>query len=152
MKVEIDQFVGNYVAIDASERTLTGKKNSALGRDMLVGSSVYSVEDKIRIRIYVKDLTEFEKYLPTGQLCEQLTDAVFFYLGEEFDWDVELALPAGKIEPSKLGSAGKLGWTSWMAPNWAATDQTYRTDARFHPANRRREERRRKELSGVIHG
>ena len=49
-----------------------------------MGSGVYSVEDKIRIRIYVKDLTEFEKYLPTGRLCEQLTDAVFFYLGDEF--------------------------------------------------------------------
>ena len=142
VKVEIDQFVGNYVAIDEGERTLMGKKNSALGQDMLVGGGVYSVEDKIRIRIYARDLAEFEKYLPSGRLCEQLTDAVFFYLGDEFDWDVELALPAGKIEPSRLGSAGRLGWTSWMAPNWAAVDQTYRTDARFHPANRRRAKQR----------
>lgn len=148
VKVEIDQFVGNYVAIDEGERTLAGKRNSALGRDMLVGSGVYSVEDKIRIRIYVKDLTEFEKYLPTGRLSEQLTDAVFFYLGDEFDWDVELALPAGKIEPSRLGAAGRLGWTSWMAPNWAAADVTYRTDARFHPANRRRAKQRQEKPAG----
>ena len=77
---------------------------------------------------------------------------MFFYLGDEFDWEVELALPAGKIEPSRLGEAGRLGWTSWMAPNWAAADVTYRTDARFHPANRRRDEAASGKAGGVIHG
>ena len=41
----------------------------------------------------------------------KLADAVFFYIGDELEWDVELAIPSGVIEPVKLGKSGRLGWT-----------------------------------------
>ena len=71
--------------------------------------------------------------MPTGDLCEPLTDLVFFYNGEQLDWDVELAVPTGAAEPIRLGRFGQLGWTTWLAPNWTSTE-VYRRDARFHPA------------------
>lgn len=138
IRSEVQQFVGSYLPIDPGERTSIGRKNSALGVDTMMGASFYSVQDKFRLRLYAKDLAEFELYLPVGPRAEQLTDVVFLYLGYEYDWDVELALPSGKIEPCRLGQAGRLGWTSWMAPNWSDTDTTYRADARFHLSNRRR--------------
>ncbi len=92
--------------------------------------------DKFRIRIFVKDIAQYERFLPGPDLAQQIADAVFLYLGEEFDWDMELAIPAGEITPVRLGLGAKLGWTSWMAPNWSRTDQTIRTDARFHVASR----------------
>ena len=69
----------------------------------------------------------------TGDLCEPLADAVFFYIGDQLDWEAELAIPAGKVVPARLGSFGRIGYTCWMSPNWAAQDE-YRRDARFHPA------------------
>ncbi len=72
--------------------------------------------------------------------CEPLADLVFFYLGEALDWDVELALKASEVVPMKLGSFGQLGWTSWVAPNWASNDE-WRCDARFHPAEQMRHKR-----------
>ena len=91
-----------------------------------------SVEDKIRVRIYVRDLAHHEEFLPTGSdnLAKKLSDAVFFYLGDELEWDVELAIPSGAIEPVKLGKSGRLGWTTWMAPNWTSREP-YRYDARL---------------------
>jgi type VI secretion system protein ImpH len=142
VEAEIDEFVGSHLAFDEGERTLIGQKGSALGVDTLVGGSVFSVQDKFRLRIYVKDLKEYESFLPSGRRCEQLADAVFFFVGHQLDWDVELALPAGAVEPARLGKSGRLGWTTWMAPNWAATDRSWRCDARFHPASRRRSRRR----------
>src|SRR5262249_31946704 len=44
-------------------------------------------------------------------------------------------------EPVRLGHFGQLGWTSWMAPDWTTTD-TYRRDARFHPAEGTEQKRR----------
>jgi type VI secretion system protein ImpH len=143
VEAEIEEFVGSHLAFDKSERTLLGQKGSALGVDALVGGSVFSVQDKFRLRIYVKDLKEYESFLPSGRRCEQLADAVYFFVGDQLDWEVELALPAGAVEPAKLGKGGRLGWTGWMAPNWAANDQSWRCDARFHPASRRRSRRRR---------
>jgi type VI secretion system protein ImpH len=143
VEADVDEFVGSWLAFDEGERTVLGKKGSTLGVDTLIGGSVFSVQDKIRVRIHVKTLKEYASFLPGGRRCEQLADAVFFYLGDQFDWDVELALPAGEAEAMKLGKAGRLGWTGWMSPNWAATDQRERADARFHPANRRKINRRK---------
>jgi type VI secretion system protein ImpH len=86
----------------------------------------------------VKDLAEYESFLPTGKQCQRLADAVFFFIGDQLDWEVELALPSWAAEPAKLGRAGRLGWTGWMSPNWTDADQTERCDARFRPATRRR--------------
>jgi len=137
---EIDEFVGSSLAVEADDLTTIGGRQSALGENMLLGRSVFSVQDKIRIRIYVASLAQYVRFLPTGDLCEPLADLVFSYNGDQLDWDVELAIRAGSVEPMRLGAFGQLGWTSWMAPNW--TDAApYRRDARFHPAERMRHKR-----------
>ena len=134
VEVEIDEFVGSRLVFEESERTRIGRRNCGLGTDLLVGGSVFSVQDKIRIRLFVETMADYVAYLPTGGRCEPLADLVFFYIGEQLEWEVELAIPAGAIEPVRLSRFGQLGWTSWMAPNWSQTDRAYRCDARFHPA------------------
>lgn len=138
MEAEIEQFVGSRLLIDEAERSKLGA--ASLGTDTLLGASFYSVQDKICIRIYVADMKGYRRFLPEGDNCEPLADMVFFYVGDELDWDLELAIPAKSVEPIKLGRAGDLGWTTWLSPDWAATE-TYRCDARFHPAERMRAKR-----------
>jgi len=142
--VEIDEFVGLRLVFEESERTRLGRRNSGLGVDILVGASVYSVQDKFRVRIFVQSMADYVMYLPSGGRCEPLADLIFFYIGDQLDWEVELAIPAGAIEPVRLSQFGHLGWTSWMAPNWAQTDRAYRSDARFHPAEILKQRRRRR--------
>ncbi len=142
VEAEIDQFVGSRLVFEEPERTRLGRRFCELGVDALVGGSVFSVQDKIRLRIITRDLAQYERFLPSGEWCEQLADLVSFYNGEQLDWDVELALPAGAAEPIRLAKFGRLGWTSWMAPNWSG-DGSMRRDARFHPAERLRRQRRR---------
>ena len=67
--------------------------------------------------------------------AEPLADAVFFYIGDELEWDVELAIPAGEVVPVRLGQSGRLGWTTWVSPNWTSHEK-YRRDARFQLAER----------------
>jgi type VI secretion system protein ImpH len=141
--VEIDEFVGSRLALEAADRTTLGAGNSTLGAGMMLGASAYSVQDKFCIRVFVKSMDEYVTYLPTGKRCEPLADIVFFYIGDQLDWEVELAVPAGAIEPVRLSQFGQLGWTSWIAPNWAETDRAYRCDARFHPAEILKQRRKR---------
>lgn len=138
-EVDVDQFVGTWLTFDPADVTRIGRAHAGLGQNALLGSSVFSVEDKIRIRIYVRDLAHHEEFLPTGSpnLAHKLADAVFFYIGDELEWDVELAIPSAAIEPVKLGQSGRLGWTTWMSPDRTSGD-TYRYDARFSPAERLR--------------
>ncbi len=142
VRAEIDEFVGAYLKLEDSDLTLVGRNNSRLGVDMLMGASVFSVQDKFRIRIFTTSMVQYLQFLPTGERCEPVADLVFFYIGDQFDWEVELAIAVGAIEPVRLGTFGQLGWTSWVAPNWAETDREYRCDARFHPAAALAEKRR----------
>jgi type VI secretion system protein ImpH len=140
VKAEVEEFVGSRLMIEASERTILGDRYNRLGEDAVPGRTVFSVQDKIRLRIFAKNLAQYIRFLPTGDLCEPLADLVFFYNGEQLDWDVELAIPSGAAEPIRIGKFGQLGWTSWMAPNWTSVE-AYRRDARFHPAERMRYKR-----------
>lgn len=142
VQAEVDEFVGMSLELEPADQTLLGSNSSRLGDNVLVGRSVFSVQDKIRVSIFTKSLKEYMRFLPSGDLCELLADLVFFYNGEQLEWDVELALPAGEATPVRIGSFGQLGWTTWMAPSWTSTDP-YRRDARFHPADRMRHNRER---------
>ena len=141
VRAEAEQFVGARLEIEAAEYSLLGSRYATLGEDALLGRTVFSVQDKIRIRIFTRDLKQYVRFLPSGDLCEPLADLVFFYNGEQLDWDAELAIPSGSAAPVRLGHFGQLGWTSWMAPNWSALEAD-RRDARFHPAERMRLKRR----------
>ena len=140
VEAEVEEFVGTRLELEASEWTILGSSHTVLGDNALLGRTIYSVQDKIRVRIFTRNLRQYMRFLPTGDLCEPLTDLLFSYNGEQLDWDTELAIPVGAAEPVRLGQFGQLGWTSWMAPNWTL-DQEYRRDARFHPADRMRRKR-----------
>ena len=147
VEVEIDEFVGTRLAIERAERTIVGSRNAMLGNDAVLGGTIFSVQDKIRVRIFVNNLEQYLRFLPTGDLCEPLADLVFFYIGEQFDWEAELALRSSAAAPIRLGRSGQLGWTSWMAPNWTLPD-AFRRDARFHPAERMSHKREQRSKQG----
>ncbi len=136
-RVEIYEFVGAWLTLDESERTRLGAARSALGGECMLGASAYTVSDKFRIRVFARDFAHYEQFLPGAPLAEQIADAVFAYLGDEYDWDLELAIPAGEVKAVRVGSGARLGWTGWMAPNWSRADRTWRADARFHLISRR---------------
>jgi type VI secretion system protein ImpH len=141
-RVEIEEFVGAWLALDPSERTRLGEANCGLGADCVAGASMYGVSDKFRVRVYVRDIEHFRRFLPGSALAPEIADAIFLYVGHEYDWDLELAIPAGEITPVRLGENVQLGWTSWMSPNWSRTDQSIRRDARFHGVSRLEQRRR----------
>ncbi len=103
---------------------------------------MYGVDDKFRVRVYVRNIEHFKQYLPGSPLALEIADAIFLYVGEEYDWDMEVAIPAGEITPVRLGQGIQLGWTSWMAPNWSKSDETIRRDAHFHVVSRLDRQRR----------
>ena len=146
---EIEEFVGGWLMFEDSERSLLGGRNSRLGSDFLLGAASFSVQDKIRIRLFARDLTHYERFLPASADCARLVDLLFFYIGDELEWDVELALPAKHVPPLRLvkthtdGDGGaQLGWTSWLVNrSLCHRADGWRRDARFRPAERQRQER-----------
>ena len=113
-RVEIDEFVGTWLLFDPSERTRLGSANSRLGEDCVAGASMFGVSDKFRVRVYVRDIEHFRRFLPGSALAEEIADAIFLYVGEEYDWDMELAIRPARSRPfasaKTSSSAGRVGW------------------------------------------
>ncbi len=136
-RVEIEEFVGVWLTLDESERSRLGEARSGLGTDCMLGATAFSVSDKFRIRVYARDFAHYEQFLPGAAMADQIADAVFAYVGDEYDWDLELAIPAGEVRAARVGLGARLGWTGWMAPNWSNAEMHWRADARFHLISRR---------------
>ncbi|MGF9759342.1 type VI secretion system baseplate subunit TssG [Microvirga sp. 0TCS3.31] len=134
--VTVDQFVGSWLLIEPDDRSCLGRRHCKLGAETLLGASTFSVQDKFRIRILAKDLKTYSQFLPTGDRCEALADMVFLYIGQQLDWDLELAIPANAAKPMQLGRFGQLGYTSWLGSADILTAPIVRSDARFYPEER----------------
>jgi type VI secretion system protein ImpH len=134
-RVEIEEFVGVSLGLELADRSRLGAAFAVLGENLLLGAGAYSVEDKFRVRVFAATLSRFEDFLPEGPTAAALHDMVAFYVGPELQWDVELCLPASEARGVTLGGFGRLGWTSWLAPDWAVESGRWRADARFDLAS-----------------
>ncbi|MEL7526302.1 MAG: type VI secretion system baseplate subunit TssG, partial [Pseudomonadota bacterium] len=153
--VEIDQCVGTWLHLDPDDQLSIGGLGPGgagqLGMDTIVGSKVYSVSDKIRIRIFTSSLEEYRKFLPPTRTrpnpwTEQLFDLIDFYLGLEIEYEIELALPkrcASSVRMDSTSSA-TLGHIGWLKPVDAVSEdqdtsddeEEMLTDTRFRPVRR----------------
>ncbi len=143
--VKVQEFVGVWLPLEEREQAVLAPGSCALGVDSIIGRSAYSLKDKFRIKLQVKDLTELETFLPDGVHFEPLADAIRFYLGDSFIYDVQFGLPESKTKPAQLGGFGRLGWTCWMGRQTgpAGAAERMRWDCHFHPAEIRKPPRRK---------
>jgi len=156
VRVEIDQCVGTWLYLDKDDQlTLGGSGRGGagqLGADTIVGAKVYSVSDKIRIRIFTRSLEEYRKFLPPTRTkpnpwTEKLFDLIDFYLGLETEYEIELALPkrcASAVQMNAVNSA-VLGHIGWLKPRQQTQDsdteatgeeEEMLADTRFRPVRR----------------
>lgn len=133
LDVEIEQWVGTWLSLDVTERTAVGRQSARLGVDSFIGKRIYSITAKFRIRIRCHDLDEYEQLLPDAALSKELADLAFYYVGYRAEFDVELGLARNQAPSIKLGSAGKLGLTSWLQGARTVEGPEYLFDARFNP-------------------
>jgi type VI secretion system protein ImpH len=138
--VGVEERVGSWLTFEPSDRLLLGA-DAQLGLGTYLGDRVYSINDKICIQIRAPELRQYRQFLPTGELFDQLTDLVFFYIGHRYEFDVRLALPARYAPPVRLGESGELGWTAWIAPDSGAGDDVWYDEAHFNALERRQAQR-----------
>ncbi len=133
IECEVDQFIGTFLPVDASEQTRLGMNHARLGTEAIVGERVLTVDNKIRIRLFPETLENYERFLPNGAANQRLVDALSNVIGFEYEWDVELVLPHHEPRPTEIGSYGQLGWTSWMRKPGASTTGSF-VKTRFSPS------------------
>jgi type VI secretion system protein ImpH len=132
LTVSVEQFVGEWLTIQASDLTRLGENplTGELGCSVILGSQVWSCQHKFRIRFGSLNLNEFLSLLPDGYRLEQLVAIIRNYIGDELSWDVLLVLKKDQVPSAQLGETTHLGWTSWLGERRSEQDAD---DLRLNP-------------------
>lgn len=111
--VEMQEFVGCWLELEPDDRWQLGSA-SGLGRSTSIGHKVWSRGAKFRLRLGPMPLTNYERLLPGGASLKRLRSIVRNYVGDMFDWDINLILAADDVPRATLGGTTRLGHTSWI--------------------------------------
>ena len=119
----VEQFRGQWLLLDPPSQTRLGADdgNCTLGADAVAGDRVWDVQGKFRVRLGPLRYAQFLEFLPDPSAARTtfalLVQAVRFYAGAEFDFDVQLVLmneqaPACTLDDHDAGP--RLGWNCWL--------------------------------------
>lgn len=118
--VQVEQCVGQWLPLDEEQwsRVSDHPSNNALGGEAVLGSRVWSQQSKFRLRLGPLTFSQFCRFLPCGDVFLPLVQLTRFFVGQEFDFDVQLVLGTNEVPECRLGEkrdlAPRLGWTSWL--------------------------------------
>jgi len=114
---EVEQFVGHWMRIPAEVQSRIGaaEDGNRLGSSLMLGRSVWDVQNKFRIVIGPLDYADYLRFTPGGDSLARLLAWVRLYAGLALDWDVRLVLKKDQRPPMRLGGATRIGWSTWLA-------------------------------------
>lgn len=120
-RVRVQDFVGSWLELEREDQWQLGQR-TGLGRGIGVGSRVWSRTSKFRVIIGPMPLEDFQRLLPGGTSFARLSAIIRNYLGDVFDWDVNLILRKEDIPEPILGTSASLGRTCWIGHYTAEKD------------------------------
>ncbi|MEP6923199.1 MAG: type VI secretion system baseplate subunit TssG [Pyrinomonadaceae bacterium] len=116
--VKVEQFFGQWLALDQESITQLGAVNSRLSVNAVVGTRIFDNQSKFRVRIGAVSFEKFRGFLPNGTAYKAICSLIRFLAGEEFDFDLQLILIAKEVPSCILTTRAKrrpqLGWSSYL--------------------------------------
>jgi type VI secretion system protein ImpH len=123
LPLEVQQFRGRWLRLDAETQTRLGAANCEMGLNAVAGERVWDVQSKLRLRLGPLRREQFDDLLPDPAPHGErkafflLVQLARLYLGPDFDFDVQLVLrkedvPSCRLTPEGLGP--RLGWNTWL--------------------------------------
>lgn len=118
--VRIGQFVGQWLAIPERSRTRLGPRgaNNALAVSAIAGRRCWDQQAALCVRVGPLTLSEYAGFLPSGKGFRPLLQLTRYFVGQQFDIDLQLVLNADEVPRCQLGDKGeggpRLGWSSWL--------------------------------------
>lgn len=120
-RVRVEPFAGQWMALREDERSRLGRlpggrpnTSAQLGRGAVAGRMVWDRQHAFRLHIGPLERSAFLALLPDGRQLPAVMALVRQYVGLEFEWDLVLGHIAEQVQPSRLGTHTRLGWTSWV--------------------------------------
>jgi type VI secretion system protein ImpH len=116
IETTIEEFIGQWITVPDRYRCRLGQSpdTATVGINAVVGSQVWSCQQKFRIAMGPMNLDDYERMLPGSESFARLKAWVRNYVGDELSWELQLILKAAEVPVVRLGESGRLGWTTWL--------------------------------------
>jgi type VI secretion system protein ImpH len=131
---KIISFVGQWIQLPLEHQTCMRRRDLALlggqsagrgtcaeprlGRNTVVGSRIWEVQGRFRIRLGPLTFEQFQTFLPVGKNYRTLAHLARLFAGPTFDFDIQPVLEGADVPWCQLGAKGaaapRLGWTTWL--------------------------------------
>nr|WP_207280798.1 type VI secretion system baseplate subunit TssG [Thiocystis violacea] len=124
LPADIEEFIGHWLKLPRDSQWSLGASPATgrLGLTTIVGPRIWDRQCKFRLRLGPLGLLDYRRLLPGGESLARLVAIVRNYVGDEFDWDLNLVLRKEETPPIQLGTQGQLGWTTWLTSQTPAQD------------------------------
>ena len=114
VKTEVIQFVGQWLEITEQNRTRLGEANHGLGM-AVAGKRIWDQQAKFKLRVGPLSWQEFSRFLPDGKAFRPMVEMTRYFVGQEFDFDLQLVLRADQVPSVRLGDKhARLGYSAWL--------------------------------------
>jgi type VI secretion system protein ImpH len=124
MDIRVLQLQGHWMQLATEDqaqlpnRTHRHGRNNRLGSDLVVGTRIYDVQSKFRLRIGPLKYSQFYQFMPGGPSLNPLCQLTRSFVGPQLAFDVQLALQGPEVPWLRLGASGTqrpyLGWNTWV--------------------------------------
>jgi len=116
--VNVEQFAGQWLELEAEDCSRLGTANNQLGVNTIAGKRFWDNQSKFRTIFGALTFEEFKAFLPSGSAFKPATELVRFLAGIEFDFDIKLVLKADQVPDcvlsTRVNATPMLGWTTWL--------------------------------------
>jgi len=115
-RVEVEQFVGTWVALPAADRTRLGQSAAVLGQSIVVGERLFDRTGRIRVLVGPLDRGGYSRFSAPGPV-ETIREVVTALAGPGLEHEVALRLAPDAVAPVRLegaGGGGRLGRDAWL--------------------------------------
>jgi len=123
MPLGIEQLQGQWLTLEVEDQAQMPNplhpqgRNNGLGTDLVIGTRVWDVQSKFRVRVGPLTFAQFRRLMPNGDGLRPLCQFTRSYVGPEFDFDVQAVLLPAEVPWCRLaddGAGAYLGWTTWI--------------------------------------
>ncbi len=114
--VSIREMELRIVDIPKDQQVRLGHRNTTLGQNMSIGSTLQDRMGKFTIVLNGLSFRRFRDFLPSGVEYPRLKELVEFLLKDQFAYDIELNTKPEEVPEFKLGTEdySDLGWTTFL--------------------------------------
>ncbi len=116
--IQVTQFQGDWFLMNPENLTKLGPPglNNQLGVNAVLWERIWDPQARFRIKAGPLTYRQFEDLLPIGEGYRHLVELTRFFVGEEFNFEVQLSLRADEVPQCRLGGSegNRLGWSMWL--------------------------------------